>query len=125
MLLRSRLPGSRLLLFITLSVLTLPAYAQPAISSDPDTGLAIDQNWQQVRAVCTVCHSAKLVTQNRMSRSAWLDTIRWMQKEHGLIPLNDLEEPILDYLGKHYNVPDNIRTRRRNLTVHQAGMIYR
>ena len=95
----------------------LPVYAQQALPNDPDTGLAIDSNWEQVRALCTICHSAKLVTQNRMSRQAWLDTIRWMQKEHGLIALNDLEEPVLDYLARNYNVHghNKIRSRRRNL----------
>jgi hypothetical protein len=97
--------------------IVLPVNAGQALPNDPDTGLTIDSNWEQVRAICTVCHSAQLVTQNRMSRQAWLDTIRWMQKEHGLIALDGLEEPILDYLAKNYSADERnkIRSRRRNL----------
>lgn len=97
--------------------ISFPVCAQQTQNIDPESGFVIDRHWKEVRAVCTVCHSAKLVIQNRMNRQGWLDTIRWMQKEHGLIVLADLEEPILDYLARNYNVPGNHRARRRNLHV--------
>ena len=33
-----------------------------------ESGLIVDANWELVRATCTGCHSAKLVTQNRADR---------------------------------------------------------
>tara|TARA_R110000868_G_scaffold143770_1_gene362285 strand:- start:54 stop:530 length:477 start_codon:yes stop_codon:yes gene_type:complete len=63
---------------------------------------------------CTSCHSAKLVTQNRMSKEKWLATIRWMQESQNLWNLGVNEEPILNYLSTYY-APDSIG-RRANLT---------
>ena len=87
--------------------------AEKAASSytvDKKTSLVIDTGFEQVRAHCTACHSGKLVTQNRMSRDTWLETIRWMQKTQALWPLGDAEVVILDYLEKHYHP---IKTGRR------------
>lgn len=63
---------------------------------------------------CTSCHSAKLVTQNRMSKEKWLATIRWMQESQNLWDLGVNEAPILDYLSTYY-APNQIG-RRANLT---------
>jgi len=71
---------------------------------DKESGLIIDNNWKLVRDTCTVCHSAKLVTQNRMNRKKWSELIKWMQKEQGLWPLGANEALILDYLSKNYAV---------------------
>jgi cytochrome c1 len=80
------------------------AYGQSAaVATDPISGLALGPNYQVVRAHCTACHSAKLVTQNRMTRENWLSTIRWMQKSQGLWPLGDQEANILDYLANYYS----------------------
>jgi hypothetical protein len=62
---------------------------------------------------CTSCHSAKLVTQNRMSKEKWLATIRWMQETQNLWDLGLNEEPILDYLSTYY-APNEVG-RRANL----------
>jgi hypothetical protein len=62
---------------------------------------------------CTSCHSAKLVTQNRMSKEKWLATIRWMQETQNLWDLGVNEEPILKYLSTYY-APNQIG-RRANL----------
>jgi hypothetical protein len=56
-----------------------------------------------VQANCTVCHSAKLVSQNRLSRAGWEQAIAWMQATQGLWPLTpDIKEPILDYLVANF-----------------------
>lgn len=55
-----------------------------------------------VQAHCSACHSLALITQNRMTRDRWLDTIRWMQETQGLWPLGEQEPVILDYLAKHF-----------------------
>ena len=82
---------------------------------DPATGFVIDQHWQLVASQCTVCHSARLVTQNRMNRGGWLATIKWMQSKHNLWSLEENESPILDYLEKHYNITEQTWIRRKNL----------
>ena len=58
---------------------------------------------------CTNCHSAKLVTQNRMSKERWNATIRWMQKTQNLWELGDKQEIIVDYLVANYPVEDKGR----------------
>ena len=90
--------------------------AQSQIKLDPDTGLIQAPGFIYVKAHCTVCHSAKLVTQNRMSRSGWLKTVRWMQKSQGLWPLGEHEDIVLNYLATNY--PPSKGTRRANLPPH-------
>jgi len=97
-------------------LLSLPVIAEPALR-DVETGLIVDQNWELVKANCTVCHSAKLVTQQRMNRQAWRVTINWMQQKHNLWSLEGMEAPLLDYLARHYNVENGRRVRRKNLVV--------
>ena len=46
---------------------------------NPATGLVDATGHNMVAAHCTACHSAKLISQNQMSRERWLETIRWMQ----------------------------------------------
>lgn len=87
------------------SGLTNAADVTPSASKngeiDPSSGFIIKPGFEMVRAHCTACHSAKLVTQNHMSRERWLSTIRWMQKTQNLWPLPQ-EEEILDYLSANY-----------------------
>jgi hypothetical protein len=73
-----------------------------ALAIDSLTGLVVDENFALVRAQCTACHSAKLITQNRATREGWQHMIRWMQAEQGLWDLGDQEPAILDYLSRHY-----------------------
>lgn len=88
---------------VLLSPSILLAEQGKALSYDPISGLVVAEHYQLVRAHCSACHSAKLVTQNRLSRDNWLATIRWMQKTQGLWPLGEQEEPILDYLETYYS----------------------
>ncbi len=88
--------------------------------TDPESGLLKDAAgvWQTARDHCTECHSATLLQQNRTDRDGWVRTIRRMEKDEGLEPLGDLEEPILDYLAAHYGVqvkPTELRRRRAPL----------
>ncbi len=83
-----------------------------AVYVDPDdrvengihvaTGMIHADGFEVVRATCTACHSAKLVTQNRATRAGWAQMIDWMQATQGLWELGDKEPIILDYLAKHY-----------------------
>ncbi|MGB8714370.1 MAG: hypothetical protein WCD50_14770 [Onishia taeanensis] len=86
--------------------------AQPALAedTDPETGLVIAEGWQVVSANCTVCHSAKLVTQNSGSRNHWQGLIRWMQDTQGLWAFTpEMEATILDYLTAHYGPKEGAR----------------
>lgn len=66
------------------------------------TGFIVDEGMQETITNCTSCHSAKLVTQNRMSKEGWINTIRWMQETQNLWNLGPNEEIITTYLAKHY-----------------------
>lgn len=91
------------MLFMTASVIA-------AENLDKATGLIFDKGFETVKKNCTVCHSAKLITQNRMERQGWLDTIRWMQKTQGLRQFKpETEKEILDYLSKHYAPRETFR----------------
>ncbi len=79
------------------------------------TGLIYDEGFEIVRATCTACHSAKLVTQNRATKEGWTQMIRWMQETQGLWDLGVNEGPIISYLAKNY-APEEIG-RRANLDV--------
>jgi len=92
------------------------AQAKDKYAIDNDSGLVIDTGFEIVKANCTACHSAAIVTQNRMNRETRLETIRWMQKTQGLWPLATNEPIILDYLTKHYSPTDT--GRRKNLPLH-------
>ncbi len=87
--------------------LVLLVLAIPALSAeekiDQETGLIMAPGFDQVKEVCTVCHSAMLITQNKADRDGWLEMIRWMQEKQGLQDLEaDLENTILDYLAANY-----------------------
>ena len=81
------------------------------------TGLVVAEGFKEVKATCTACHSAQLVTQNAATREGWEEMIRWMQRTQGLWELGDSEEVILDYLAEHY-APEEIG-RRANLNVEE------
>ena len=78
------------------------------------TGLVDAEGLMAVVNNCTNCHSAKLVTQNRMSAERWNETIQWMQETQNLWDLGDNQEIIVNYLVTNYPVVD--KGRRENLT---------
>ena len=78
------------------------------------TGLKEAAGLMTVVNNCTNCHSAKLVTQNRMTEERWNETIKWMQKKQGLWELREDQKIIVDYLVKNY--PPQKKGRRMALT---------
>ena len=78
------------------------------------TGLVDDEGLMTVIANCTACHSAQLITQNRMDKERWDATIRWMQETQNLWDLGDNQEVIVNYLVKNY--PVYSKGRRENLS---------
>lgn len=88
---------------------------------DEATGFVAEGDYLLVKASCTPCHSAKLVTQNRATREGWLEMIRWMQETQKLWDLQPNEDKILDYLATYY-APEN-EGRRRPLEVEEWYVI--
>ena len=78
------------------------------------TGFVDGDGLTEVIQNCTNCHSAKLVTQNRMTKEGWVATIRWMQETQNLWDLGNNEEIIVNYLATNY-APDQ-KGRRDILT---------
>tara|TARA_R100001369_G_scaffold28219_3_gene50694 strand:- start:21578 stop:22051 length:474 start_codon:yes stop_codon:yes gene_type:complete len=78
------------------------------------TGLVDGVGLMAVVNNCTNCHSAKLVTQNKMSAERWNETIKWMQETQNLWDLGDNQQIIVNYLVTNYPVTE--KGRRENLT---------
>lgn len=78
------------------------------------TGFVDGEGLMTVVNNCTNCHSAKLVTQNRMTADGWQATIKWMQETQNLWDLGKNEEIIVDYLAEYY-APER-KGRRQNVT---------
>ena len=74
------------------------------------TGLLEAEGMMSVVTNCTSCHSAKIITQNRMSAERWNETIKWMQETQGLWDLGGNQEIIVNYLVKNY--PPTSKGRR-------------
>ena len=66
------------------------------------TGLVDAEGLMTVVNNCTNCHSAKLVTQNRMNAERWNETIKWMQKTQNLWDLGENQKVIVNYLVANY-----------------------
>lgn len=78
------------------------------------TGLIAVERLMTVVNNCTNCHSAKLVTQNRMNAERWITTIKWMQETQNLWDLGSNQEIIVNYLATNY--PPLKKGRRMTLT---------
>lgn len=78
------------------------------------TGLVEAEGLMEVVNNCTNCHSAQLVTQNRMNEERWIATIRWMQETQNLWDLGNNEAIIVNYLVTNY--PPKKKGRREILS---------
>jgi hypothetical protein len=78
------------------------------------TGLVDAEGLMTVVTHCTSCHSAKLLTQNKMSAERWNETIKWMQETQNLWDLGDNQEIIVKYLTTNY--PSTKKGRRAVLS---------
>ncbi|MET1258241.1 monoheme cytochrome C [Flagellimonas sp. DF-77] len=83
-------------------------------STIASSGLVNDQHVSLVIQHCTACHSAKLVTQNRLNAAGWDATISWMQQTQNLWELGTAREKIVAYLSKNYS--PTAKGRRANLS---------
>jgi hypothetical protein len=67
-------------------------------------GLPEGENRVLVFALCSGCHSVKLVTQQGMTRAKWGETLDWMVEQQGMAELDpQTETQVLDYLAEHFN----------------------
>ncbi len=86
-------------------LLGLMAMAEAAEDWD---GLTAAPGREEVFAICSPCHSLKLVTQQRLDRYSWEETLVWMVEEQGMAELDEETSAlVLDYLESQYgrNVP--------------------
>lgn len=67
-----------------------------------ESGLIAKGDWFLVKQNCTVCHSSKLITQNRADAKGWKKMIEWMQETQGLWQLGANEPKIVNYLASYY-----------------------
>ena len=104
--------ANRIRLAIVAFVMSLAAPASAdEVELDPLTGLKMTGDWQVVRNNCIVCHSTRLITQQRGSAQQWLQMIRWMQAKQNLWQFDaDTEARIIAYLAENY--PPRADTRR-------------
>ena len=79
------------------------------------TGLKDGEGLMTVVNNCTICHSAKLITQNSMDAHSWNTTIQWMQETQNLWDLGEKQKIIVDYLVTNY--PVEKKSRRANLVI--------
>lgn len=94
----------------------LPATAEPAAQilqsaaeaaapaeEDDYQGLPAGAGRDETLGICGACHSMKLVTQQGLSRSTWIDVFQYMVDEHEMPRLEPEDHTlILDYLSKFY-----------------------
>jgi hypothetical protein len=78
--------------------------AQPlAAQDDAYDGLPPGEGQDLVYGTCTPCHSARLITQQGMTRERWDSTLTWMVESQGMPELpDDMRDDILDYLAEHF-----------------------
>lgn len=80
--------------------------ATPAGADNDDDydGLPPGEGREDVYSYCAACHSAKLVSQQGLTRESWDETLDWMVEEQGMAePDADLRKIILDYLSEYLN----------------------
>ena len=107
----------RVCLFYVSLLIGIVSNSQQSEGNDDIDTLTKDTTgaWRLIQAHCTSCHSATLITQQRLNRAGWGKTIRRMQSQENLWDLGDLEPQVLDYLTKFYGANDskaNPRPRR-------------
>jgi hypothetical protein len=91
-------------------VFTLLLLSIGSALAEPDAGpwedMPAGEGRRETYAICSACHSMKLVEQQGMTREQWNDTLAYMVEEQGMAPLGPpLLDRILDYLALAYS-PD-------------------
>ena len=89
--------------------------AVAATSSEEEyEGLPPGSGRDEVLGLCGACHSIKLVTQQGLSRSTWVEVLVFMVEEQEMAELEPEDEVlILDYLEKFYGPERLARKMKR------------
>ncbi len=83
--------------------LVVPAGRSAAAQEDDFGGLAAAPGQEAVFYTCNVCHSVRLVTQQRLPRQRWDELLDWMVEKQGMAELDPEDRGlILDYLATYY-----------------------
>lgn len=78
-----------------------PAHAQDDYDLLPDSE---GDGKDLVYAICSGCHSIRLVVQQGLTRKSWAESIDWMVEEQGMPELDEeTYNTILDYLAEELN----------------------
>ena len=89
------------IIFLLLVLSVCPALAQT--DAGPWEDMPPGEGRRETYAICSACHSMKLVEQQGMTRQQWDETLVYMVEEHGMAPLGPpLLQRILDYLAMAY-----------------------
>lgn len=96
----------RLASAIGAAMLAVAGAAAPApAQEDGGGGLPPGDGRETVYAICSGCHSVRLVAQQGMSRERWDETLVWMVEKQGMPKLDpETREVVLDYLSAHLGV---------------------
>lgn len=87
------------------ALLAIAGGAAAALAQDEERILPSGEGRETVRAICSGCHSVRLVAQQGMSRERWDDTVHKMVKEQGMPELDaETRETVLDYLAANLGV---------------------
>jgi cytochrome c len=93
--------------------LVTPAAAAKA-TQEEWMGLPPGKGRDEVFNICGACHSLRMVTQQGLSRSSWVDVLAYMNEEQEMDKLDpDDEKLILDYLAKWYGPDRKARALKR------------
>jgi hypothetical protein len=89
-------------ILITLLGLSM-ASGSAASEAEPWSEMPAGEGRRETFAICSACHSMKLVEQQGMTRAQWDETLNYMLDEHGMAQLEGtLRAQILDYLATTY-----------------------
>lgn len=90
--------------FALVIIFLLPAFTYAAVQ--PWADYPEGEGQQITYALCSGCHSFKLVAQQGMSRERWDETLHWMTEKQGMGVLHeDTHNQILNYLAQAF--PEN------------------
>ncbi|MGH6947212.1 MAG: hypothetical protein ACREDZ_07765 [Kiloniellales bacterium] len=79
--------------------------AEPALAQEDGYELLPDDEGKDlVFAVCSGCHSIRLVVQQGLSRKRWDKLLDWMVEDQGMAELDpESRQQVLDYLDENLN----------------------
>ena len=78
----------------------------PAVAQDEGAGggLPEGEGRDTVSAICSGCHSLRLVKQQGMSRKRWDHLLDWMVEKQGMPELDpETRDTVLDYLAENFS----------------------